>query len=308
MLLLWSVLAMFMLAGPAYGIRLTGVVPLFEIRDGLFAPSDVSVSKDGLIYVVDGANHRIMIFDRDGKNATSFGTKGHGPGQFQSPLGIHVDSSRRVYVADAGNHRVQVFGPRGEFLAEIGLPPKNNRPADPTDVVVDESRNRSYVVDNDNHRILVYNLSPLELIRTDGAPGTGKLEFRYPFFMTLDSENHLYIVDVINTRIQVLDPDGRFVTFVGDWGVERGEFFRPKGVAIDPHNRIYVSDSYMGVIQVFSSTGEFHSVLGDPSKGVVKKFDTPCGIFVDSDYRLYVVEMFAHKVSVYSIQSQGDPD
>ena len=290
-------------ATPVYGIRLRDVKLLFETRDELRAPSDVCVSEDGLIYVVDGVNHRIMIFDQGGKNVSSFGRKGHGQGEFVFPLGIDIDSSGRVYVADSGNHRVQVFDPKGEFIREVKLPSQNDRAADPTDVVVDDSRNRSYVVDNDNHCILVYDLSTFKLIGTYGAAGTGELEFRHPFLMTLGRDKCLYIVDVINTRVQVLNPDGFFVTFIGGWGVEKGQFFRPKGVAIDRKNRVYVSDSYMGVIQVFSSTGEFLSVLGDSKKGSVMKFNTPCGIFIDTNYRLYVVEMFANKVSVYSIES-----
>ena len=109
-------------------------------------------------------------------------------------------------------------------------------------------------------------------------------------------------MDVINTRVQVLNPDGLFVTFIGGWGVEKGEFFRPKGVAIDQNNRVYVSDSYLGVIQIFDSEGEFYAVVSDPAKGTVKKFKTPTGLFIDNNNRLYVVEMFANRVSVYRIE------
>ena len=145
-----------------------------------------------------------------------------------------------------------------------------------------------------------------ESLKTIGTPGTQKLNFRYPFLMTLDKDKYLYIVDVINTRVQVINPDGLFVTFIGGWGVEKGQFFRPKGVAIDKKNRVFVSDSYIGVIQVFNSTGEFYAVLGDPIKGKVNKFKTPTGIFIDNSNRLYVVEMFAQKVSVYSIDDNSE--
>jgi DNA-binding beta-propeller fold protein YncE len=120
--------------------------------------------------------------------------------------------------------------------------------------------------------------------------------------ITLNKAKYLYIVDVINTRVQVLNPDGLFVAFIGGWGVEKGEFFRPKGVAIDKESRVFVSDSYMGIIQVFDSNGEFHAVVGDPEKGAVKKFVTPTGLFIDNHNRLYVVEMLANKVSVYHIE------
>ncbi len=293
-------------ATPAHGIRRTDVRLLFEIRGGFKAPSDVSVSKDGRIYVVDGVNNRISIFDQDGKSVSSFGRKGRGPGQFQAPLGIDVDSTGRVYVADSGNHRIQVFDSSGRYIAETRLPSKNDRLADPTDVLVDISGNRFFVVDNDNHAILLFDLLTQSLIKSCGAPGTRELQFRFPFLLAQGRDKNLYVVDVVNTRVQVLSPDGWFVTFIGGWGVKKGEFFRPKGVAIDQNNLIYVSDSYTGVIQIFTSTGEFHSVLGDPTKGGVRKFNTPCGMFIDGNNRLYVVEMSADKVSVFTIVDHGE--
>ena len=119
--------------------------------------------------------------------------------------------------------------------------------------------------------------------------------------MALDKDNYLYVVEVINTRVQVLNPEGLFVNFIGAWGVEQGEFYRPKGVALDTHNRVYVSDSYLGVIQVFDANGNFYAALGDPRTKKVKKFKTPVGLFIDHLNRLYVVEMRANKVSVFRL-------
>jgi DNA-binding beta-propeller fold protein YncE len=293
-------------AAPASAIRIIPARIIFAISGQLNKPSDVSVSKNGLIYVVDGVNHTIKIFSGKGTLVSSFGRSGSGNGEFRSPLGIDIDDSGKVYIADSGNQRVQVFSAQGSYIAEMKIPSKNNHPADPTDVVVDDSRNRCYVVDNDNHYILAYDLSTYKLIDTYGSPGTGKRMFRFPFLIALDSENYLYIVDVINTRVQILNPDGLYVASIGGWGVEKGEFFRPKGVAIDKNNRVYVSDSYTGVIQVFESSGEFYGALGDPATGKVQKFRTPMGLFVDRNNRLYVVETLANKVSVYQLEGLAE--
>lgn len=286
---------------PAHGIRLIDAKLLFEISDHLSQPSDVAVSDDGRIYVVDGVNNKIRIFSQSGQALASFGAEGSGSGEFRNPLGIDIDRTGRVYIADSGNHRVQIFDADGNFIAVIVMQSNQKHAPDPTDVAVDESRNRCYVVDNDNHQILVYDLATRKLIDAYGGPGSGKRAFRYPFLIALDKARYLYIVDVINTRVQVLNPEGLFVNFIGAWGVEKGEFYRPKGVALDKKDRIYVSDSYMGVIQIFDSTGEFYAAVGEPAKGVVKKFKTPVGIFLDHRDRLYVVEMFANKVSVYHL-------
>ena len=300
---LWGLLALVLVmpVTPAHGIRLIDARLLFEIRDQLSQPSDVAVAADGKIYVVDGVNSKIRVFSPNGRALNSFGSAGGGPGEFKNPLGIDIDRSGRIYIADSGNHRVQIFDPDGNFIAALAMQSKHKHPPDPTDVAVDESRNRCYVVDNDNHQILVYDLATLKQMDTYGGPGSGKRAFRYPFLLALDKAQYLYIVDVINTRVQVLNPDGLFVNFIGGWGVEKGEFYRPKGVALDRKDRIYVSDSYMGVVQIFDTTGEFYAAVGEQAKEGVKKFKTPVGLFMDHRDRLYVVEMFANKVSVYHL-------
>lgn len=289
--------------GPALGIKLTNVKHLFNISHDFDQPSDVSVSKDGLIYVLDGVHNKVKVFDQGGKFKFSFGQKGSSNGRFSFPLGIDIGDSGRVYVADSGNRRVQSFNSDGSYINQITIPSKDDNPSDPTDVAVNEAMNRLYVVDNNNHCFLVYDLSTLQLAGTYGSPGTEKREFRYPFLAAIDNDGDLYITDVVNTRVQEFNPEGKFITIIGGWGVEQGEFFRPKGIAVDKKNLIYVSDSYIGVIQIFEQDGEFHSVIGDPDKGTVKKFIKPMGIFVDNNNRLYVVEMFAERVSVYSIEN-----
>ena len=293
-------------SNPVYGMRLTAVKHLFDLTYNFNFPSDVAVSSDGKIYVVDGVNSAIKVFNQSGEYLFSFGREGSRDGEFRLPLGVGIDSSNKVYIADSGNHRIQIFNPGGGYLSKINLPSRKGKPADPTDVAVDDSRNRCYIVDNDNHYILVYDLLTLELLATYGSQGTDKLNFRYPFLIDLDKDKYLYVVDVINTRIQVLNPEGLFVSFIGGWGVEKGKFFRPKGIAIDKENRVYVSDSYMGVVQVFKTNGELLSAVGDSVNGKAKKFNTPVGLFVDDQNRLYVVEMAAQKVSVFHIGNDAE--
>lgn len=289
-----------MMAGPAYSVALTPVTHLFDIQHNFRQPSDVAVSGDGSIYVVDGVNQCIKTFDSKGKFLFSFGEAGTGPGQFNSPLGMDIDAAGRLYVADSGNRRVQIFSIKGRFLNEIRLESANGKEPDPTDVAVDSEGTEIFVVDNDNHCIYKYDLKTFKLLEVIGHAGIERMEFRYPFLISMDRDKYLYVVDVINTRIQEMTRDGKFVRFIGDWGVEKGQFFRPKGVAVDSKGRVYVSDSYMGVVQVFDE-GVFHSVIGDSSKGELWRYNSPVGLFVDKNDRLYVVQMFAERVSVFQI-------
>ena len=291
------------LGSAAGGVELTMATHLFDIQKDFNQPSDVAVAEDGTIYVVDGINGMIKAFHHDGTFKFSTGRAGAGQGEFALPLGIDTDQSGRIFVADSQNQRIQILSQEGKYLSEIKVPDGTLKKADPTDVAVSSSGNRCFVADNDNHCILEFDVASKTLLNRYGKPGSEKWEFRYPFLMHLHQDKDLYIVDVINTRVQVVSTEGKFVNIVGGWGVEKGQFFRPKGVTVDSRGRSYVSDSYMGVIQLFDVTGHFHSVIGDPETGKVKKFTTPMGISVDRSNRLYVVEMLPGRVGVYQLSS-----
>jgi DNA-binding beta-propeller fold protein YncE len=86
------------------------------------APSDILIAPDGSIFVADGhggdTNARIVKFDKNGKFIKAWGKKGSGPGEFDAPHGLAMDSAGRLYVADRSNSRIQIFDQDGKFLAE----------------------------------------------------------------------------------------------------------------------------------------------------------------------------------------------
>jgi DNA-binding beta-propeller fold protein YncE len=85
-------------------------------------PSDILVAPDGNIFVADGhggdTNARIVKFSDDGTFISAWGQHGSGPGEFDSPHGLAMDSAGRLFVADRSNSRIQVFTQDGEFLEE----------------------------------------------------------------------------------------------------------------------------------------------------------------------------------------------
>jgi DNA-binding beta-propeller fold protein YncE len=87
-----------------------------------YRPSAVAVAPNGDIFVADGhggaSNARIVKFSADGKFIKTWGKKGTGPGEFDEPHGIALDSTGRMFVADRVNARIQIFDQDGKFLAE----------------------------------------------------------------------------------------------------------------------------------------------------------------------------------------------
>lgn len=281
----------------ASGLRVLNKVILSAPEDiPLNMPSDVATGQDGNIYVLDGVNNRVVVYDVEGKFSFQFGSTGDKLGQLSFPLGIATDPDGKVYVADSGNHRFQIFESNGKPLDAVSLPfEQSGALPDPTDVVVDPNRERLYVTDNDNHHVLVYNLANRRFQSIWGSPGQNQLQFRFPFLMDISHQGYLFIVEPINTRVQMLNPDGKFVNFIGGWGIKPGQLFRPKGVAIY-QDKVFVTDSYLGSIKVFNMSGSFLAVLADMA-GVPIEFITPTGITIDAKRkRLYVVELKAHRV------------
>ena len=88
----------------------------------LSTASAVVVAPNGDIYVADGhgegTNDRIVKFSADGKQIATWGKRGKGQGEFDTPHGIALDSQGRVFVADRANNRIQIFTPDGKFIAE----------------------------------------------------------------------------------------------------------------------------------------------------------------------------------------------
>jgi streptogramin lyase len=90
--------------------------------DTFNAPSDILIAPNGDIFVADGhggnTNARVVKFDKNGKFIKTWGKKGTGPSEFDTPHSLAMDSAGRLFVADRSNRRIQIFDQDGNYLTE----------------------------------------------------------------------------------------------------------------------------------------------------------------------------------------------
>lgn len=115
-------------------------------------PNGVEADKEGRIYVSDGNNGRVQVFDPQG--SLLYKLTG-----LNLPRGTAVDNLGRLYVADAVGQRILVYNVNTqpmELLFEFGdLGFGDGEFNYPNDVAVDNS-GRIYVADRENDRVQVW--------------------------------------------------------------------------------------------------------------------------------------------------------
>jgi sugar lactone lactonase YvrE len=118
--------------------------------DEFNAPSSVLVAANGDIFVGDGhggnTNSRIVKFDKDGKFIKTWGKKGTGQGEIDTPHALAMDSRGRLFVGDRNNNRIQIFDQDGNFIAQW---PQFSRPSG---VYIDKNDN-IYVADSESESV-----------------------------------------------------------------------------------------------------------------------------------------------------------
>ena len=89
--------------------------------DYFYQPNDVITAPNGDVFVAEGhgaGNNRILKFDKTGKFIKEWGKLGTGPGEFDQPHALAMDSRGRLFVGDRNNNRIQIFEQNGTFIEE----------------------------------------------------------------------------------------------------------------------------------------------------------------------------------------------
>jgi DNA-binding beta-propeller fold protein YncE len=135
-------------------------------------PAFLATAPDGRLYVSDGMNFRVQIFDPEGEYLDMFGRMGDTRGAFSRPKGIEIDSEGHVYVVDGAFNNVQIFDSAGQLLVDVGE--FGNGAGQlwlPTGIHID-SQDRIFVADRYNSRIQIFKYlgSPEQIENGDPEP------------------------------------------------------------------------------------------------------------------------------------------
>ena len=148
----------------------------------------------------------------------------------------------------------------------------------------------------------------------DGGPAT-KAELSWPYSLTFDASENLYIADLLNNRVRKVDyATGTMTTYAGNgvqgFGGDGGpataaEMYWPYGVASDPAGNLYIADSGNGrVRKVDFATGIITTVAGNGATGdgpdgglaVNTALTLPVAVALDSAGNLYITDNFDGRI------------
>lgn len=78
--------------------------------------------EDGRIAVLEAQAREIRLFGPGGEHLASYGRKGQGPGEMESPYGLMLSPGGELWVPDHQNARMNVFDPDDGFDRSFAMP------------------------------------------------------------------------------------------------------------------------------------------------------------------------------------------
>ena len=215
---------------------------------------------------------------------------------FTRPYGISTDYAGYLWITDREAHTVQKFrrDNQGNFvkLFQFGSRGINaGQFSHPRGIAVNPINGYIYISDMKNNRIQIFKPdSPVPRYRHQfGRPGKMEGEFNLPAGICFNKDGNLVVCDDHNCRLQVFDPEGRFLKMIGSTSAEKGLLCSPIGIAIDFHGRYVITEFGSHCVTFLSPEGDILNCVRSIGKGY-GQFIHPRGIAVDSSGYVYVAD------------------
>jgi len=254
-------------------------------------PTSLATDENKNLYVADASNHRIQVFNASG-DVSQFGKNGTAPGELRNPTAVQISPTNHIYVGSWNG--VDVFTMDGKPVSRpvMGIAVSG--------MGIDRAGN---VYVTDGFKIDVYNPDLSQHIKTIGEHGSGNGQFDNARDITFDSEGHMYVVDMVNHRVQIFTASGAYLGQFGGQGTGNGQFNYPVDMATDGSGFQYITDSGNGRVQVGRYDFNLQTwvavrTFGSTGSGVMQ-FQNPYGVALDADGKIYVSDG-ENRVKVFS--------
>lgn len=287
----------------------------------------VAISKNGAVFVSDGANGNVWEINRTNGAAKLVTDK------LNTPSAIAFDKNDFLIVADSGAQTIKRINPsNGEISIIAGIENKSGFEDGaagealfraPVGVAVD-NENRVFVADTYNDKIRVVENGVVRTvagIARGFADGT-QAKFDSPCGIAVDKAGDVLVADTGNRRIRKIDKNGSVTTFAGtgERDAKNGfageaSFVEPVGVAVDDFGAIFVADAGANNIRVFGRRfAAFWETVSGKTRGTVDGalgnagFNRPANIAIAANGALFVADS-ANKllrVAASANQKTGD--
>ena len=247
-----------------------------ELHDGFGVAVNYRTNN---IYVTDHSNHRVQVFDSEGRYLFKFGEVA-GNGKMGYPDGIAI-FHEIVYVIQQTYSCLFVYDSNGNYISQIGNQGSGKYQFnDPRGLAIDETNGDLFICDL-NHRIQLYTNNCVYTFG-DGlldSPATIHLT-RDGIFVQVVQSPFLYKFDCNLNNIPTNFPNSfsKKINF-------------PYSSCIDSAGRIVVSDRGKERIYIFDKDGY---LLHELFEGISK----PMGVTIDSKGRIIVVG-YNHRILIF---------
>jgi DNA-binding beta-propeller fold protein YncE len=273
-------------------------VPRFMFSiDGIPEPVAVAASPLGdRIFVSEGAGDRLVrVYDRDGLFLTSFELP-RDPLEQRWPGDLAVGPDGLLYVVDTFQREILVYTQNGEYVRTFV--PDNNPAFDwvPVGLRFDDI-GTMFVTDQTEHRHRVLVFDPSSRLLTEfGLSGSGAGMFLFPTDVVEDDQGRLFVADSANSRVQVYDSEGEYLT-----AIHGTDLSLPRALFFDGDDRLHVLDS-MGHSVAAMTIAEVPTIdyrYGVLGRGAAQ-FYFPSDMGKDETGRIYISDRFNNRVQVWS--------
>ncbi|KAI5703269.1 brain tumor protein [Diaphorina citri] len=254
----------------------------FGALEGQFTePSGVAVNAQNDIIVADTNNHRIQIFDKEGRFKFQFGECGKRDGQLLYPNRVAVvKTSGDIIVTERSpTHQIQIYNQYGQFVRKFGA----NILQHPRGITVD-NKGRIVVVECKVMRVIIFDQNGNVLTKF----GCSK-HLEFPNGVVVNDKQEIFISDNRAHCVKVFNYEGVFLRQIGSEGVTN----YPIGVGINSAGEILIADNHNNFnLTVFTQDGQLQSALESKVKHAqcfdVALMDDGSVVLASKDYRLYI--------------------